>query len=146
VTRTDSPPVGAEPPSPSAHDSLSILANLFEKIDLTPAYKVRALEGFQDNDALSKVPVDERLSQALGVLMAMVVDSGHPVGSLDKSLLDFHIDALDRRVNQCLDTVMHSTQFQTIESAWRGLKFLVDGTDIRKNVKIEVLDCSKEAL
>ena len=146
MTRTDSPPVGAEPPSPSAHDSLSILANLFEKIDLTPAYKVRALEGFQDNDALSKVPVDERLSQALGVLMAMVVDSGRPVGSLDKSLLDFHIDALDRRVNQCLDTVMHSTQFQTIESAWRGLKFLVDGTDIRKNVKIEVLDCSKEAL
>ena len=31
-------------------------------------------------------------------------------------------------------------------SAWRGLKFLVDRTDFRHNVKIEILDVSKEDL
>ncbi|WP_062088826.1 type VI secretion system contractile sheath large subunit [Caballeronia udeis] len=133
-------------PSPSAQYDRSVLGNLFEKIDLIPVYEVRSLEGFQDNDALSTAPVAERLTRALGVLMATLTNSGCPIGSLDKSLLDFHIDALDQHVNQCLDTVMHSTQFQTIESAWRGLKFLVDRTDFRKNVKIEVLDCSKETL
>jgi len=109
-------------------------------------YEVRPLERFQDNNALAAAPVDERLSRALGVLLKVLAESGRPVGSLDKSLLDFHIDLLDRRVNKCLDAVMHSMQFQTVESAWRGLKFLVDRTDFRKNVKIEVLDCSKETL
>jgi len=146
VTRTDNSQVDAALPSSSAQYDRSVLANLFEKIELTPVSKVRPLEGFQDNDALFRSPVDERLMRALGVLFEVLAESGRPVGSLDKSLLDFHIDALDRRVNRCLDTVMHSTQFQTIESAWRGLKFLVDHTDFRKNVKIEVLDCSKETL
>jgi type VI secretion system protein ImpC len=143
---TDNSQVDAALPSSSAQYDRSVLAKLFEMIDLTPVSKVRPLEGFQDNDALFRSPVDERLMRALGVLFEVLAESGRPVGSFDKSLLDFHIDALDRRVNRCLDTVMHSTQFQTIESAWRGLKFLVDHTDFRKNVKIEVLDCSKETL
>ncbi len=146
MTHTESLQAGAVPPSRVAHGKLSVLANLFDKLDLTPVHEVRELEGFRNNDALSAAPVDERLSRALGVLMAVLADSDRPVGNLDKSLLDFHIDALDRRVNQCLDAVLHSTQFQAIESVWRGLKFLVDRTDFRKNVKIEVLDCSKETL
>ena len=41
---------------------------------------------------------------------------------------------------------MHHDTFQAIESAWRGLKFLVDRTDFRKNVKIEIMDVSKDNL
>jgi type VI secretion system protein ImpC len=147
VTCPDSAPADTTvvPPS-TTHDNRSVLANLFEKIDLISAYEAQPLEGFEDRDSLSAAPIDERLSRALGVLMEMLADSDRPVGSVDKSLLDFHIDVLDRRVNKCLDVVMHSTQFQTIESSWRGLKFLVDQTDPRKNVKIEVLDCAKETL
>jgi len=95
---------------------------------------------------LETTAVDARLLHALDALLEVLEDSGRSVDRLDKSLLDFHIDALDRQVNKHLDDVLHSAQFQAVESAWRGLKYLVDRTDFRENVRIEVLDCSKEAL
>ncbi|MGZ3478256.1 MAG: type VI secretion system contractile sheath large subunit, partial [Polyangiales bacterium] len=36
--------------------------------------------------------------------------------------------------------------FQKLESAWRGLKFAIDRTDFRENIRIEVLNASKEDL
>jgi type VI secretion system protein ImpC len=33
-----------------------------------------------------------------------------------------------------------------MESAWRGLKFLIDRTDFKKNVKIDIVDVSKEEI
>ncbi|HIA7652054.1 TPA: type VI secretion system contractile sheath large subunit, partial [Escherichia coli] len=37
-------------------------------------------------------------------------------------------------------------EFQKVESLWRGVKSLVDKTDFRRNVKIELLDLSKDDL
>jgi len=42
--------------------------------------------------------------------------------------------------------VLHNPTFQKMEAAWRSLKFLVDRSDFRKNVKIDILDASKEEL
>src|ERR671921_857188 len=33
---------------------------------------------------------------------------------------------------------------QILESAWRGLKYLVDKCDFRENIRVEVLNCSKQ--
>ena len=65
---------------------------------------------------------------------------------LDKSLLDFHIDDLDQKISKQLDAVMHHPEFQKVESLWRGTWFVVQRTDFRKNVRIELLDISKEHL
>ncbi|HHS0450259.1 TPA: type VI secretion system contractile sheath large subunit, partial [Escherichia coli] len=40
----------------------------------------------------------------------------------------------------------HHPEFQKVESLWRGVKSLVDKTDFRRNVKIELLDLSKDDL
>jgi type VI secretion system protein ImpC len=45
-----------------------------------------------------------------------------------------------------LDAILHHPDFQQLEAAWRGLKFLVDRTDFRENIKIELLNISKEDL
>ncbi|HFP1024732.1 TPA: type VI secretion system contractile sheath large subunit, partial [Escherichia coli] len=45
-----------------------------------------------------------------------------------------------------LDAVLHHPEFQKVESLWRGVKSLVDKTDFRRNVKIELLDLSKDDL
>lgn len=119
---------------------------LFDKINLKPVERVRPLEAFQDRDTLSEAPADERLSQAVAVFLKMVGEANRKVDKLDKSLLDFHIDRIDRQISRQLDAVMHAPAFQEIEAHWRGLKFLVDRTDFRKNVRIEVLDVSKSAL
>ncbi|EIQ0794531.1 type VI secretion system contractile sheath large subunit, partial [Escherichia coli] len=42
--------------------------------------------------------------------------------------------------------VLHHPEFQKVESLWRGVKSLVDKTDFRRNVKIELLDLSKDDL
>ncbi len=41
---------------------------------------------------------------------------------------------------------MHHPEFQKVESLWRGTWFVVQRTDFRKNVRIELLDISKEHL
>jgi type VI secretion system protein ImpC len=150
MARNESQQVGAATAAPITatleHEDRSVYATLFEKINLKPVENARPLEAFQDNDALAEAPTGERLSRAVSVFLKMVGESSRPVDRLDKSLLDFHIDTLDQKISRQLDAVMHSERFQQIESAWRGLKFLVDRTDFRKNVRIEVLDCSKEAL
>ncbi|MBR8233191.1 type VI secretion system contractile sheath large subunit [Burkholderia sp. AU42008] len=61
-------------------------------------------------------------------------------------VLDWCLANLDEQLGRQLDAVLHHPAFQALESTWRGLKFLVDRTDFRQNVRIEVLDVSKEAL
>ncbi|QRX84727.1 type VI secretion system contractile sheath large subunit [Glaciimonas sp. PAMC28666] len=130
----------------SAQTERSVYESLCDKINLKPIDKARPLEAFQDNDILSESPADERMARAVGVFLNMVADASKKVDRLDKTLLDFHIGTLDRQISRQLDAVMHAPEFQQIESAWRGLRFLVDRTDFRKNIKIEVLDVSKDAL
>ncbi|WP_232439017.1 type VI secretion system contractile sheath domain-containing protein, partial [Burkholderia ubonensis] len=65
---------------------------------------------------------------------------------MDPDLLDWCLADLDEQLGRQLDAILHHPAFQALESTWRGLQFLVDRTDFRQNVKIEVLDVSKEAL
>lgn len=65
---------------------------------------------------------------------------------IHRAWLDFEISRMDWRFRTQLDAILHSPHFQAIEAAWRGLAFLVDHTDFRQNVCIELLDVSKEAL
>ena len=53
---------------------------------------------------------------------------------------------LDEKISHQVDEILHNDKFQEMESAWRGLKLLIDRTDFRENIKIEVLNVSKEEL
>jgi type VI secretion system protein ImpC len=65
---------------------------------------------------------------------------------LDALRIDHDLATLDRMLGSQIDAILHHPTFQTLESGWRGLQFLVDRTDFRQEVKIEVLDVSKETL
>jgi type VI secretion system protein ImpC len=65
---------------------------------------------------------------------------------VDPLRLDHDLATIDRLLGSQIDTILHHPAFQTLESAWRGLQFLVDRTEFRRNVLIEVLDVSKETL
>ncbi|QCP59987.1 type VI secretion system contractile sheath large subunit [Pantoea sp. SO10] len=123
-----------------------IYASLFEKINLNPVSELSDLNVWQDNQAMSDATADERVTAAMQVFLTRLKISGAKVEKLDKNLLDHHIAELDRQISRQLDAVMHHDEFQKVESAWRGLKSLVDKTDFRQNVKIEVLDVSKDDL
>ncbi|TFT43440.1 type VI secretion system contractile sheath large subunit, partial [Proteus mirabilis] len=112
-----------------------VYASLFEKINLTPISEMSDINVFQDNSALADTTADERVTAAVQVFLDRLKSSGQKVERLDRNLLDHHIADLDKQISQQLDEVMHHSDFQKIESAWRGLKFLVDRTDFRQNVR-----------
>lgn len=123
-----------------------VYASLFEKINLTPASSLGDINTFLDDAALADASAGERLTAAMQVFMECIRRSGQQVEKLDKTLIDHHIAELDFQISRQLDAVMHHTEFQKVESLWRGLKQLVDNTDYRQNVKTEILDVSKDAL
>src|SRR5471030_1788528 len=127
-------------------DAGSVYASLFEKINLTPVSSLGDVNVFQDNQAMSDVTTDERVTAAVQVFLERLKQSGQKVERLDKTLLDGHIAMLDEQISRQLDMVMHHPDFQRVESGWRGLKFLIDRTDFRQTVKIELLDVSKDDL
>ncbi len=56
------------------------------------------------------------------------------------------IAEIDRKLSSQLDAILHAPTFQKLESAWTGLKFVVDRTNFRENIKIELLNVSKDEL
>lgn len=123
-----------------------VYASLFEKINLNPVSELSALDIWQDAQAMSDATADERLTAGMQVFLECLTKSGSKVEKLDKNLIDHHIAELDYQISRQLDAVMHSEEFQAVESLWRGVKSLVDKTDFRQNVKVELLDMSKEEL
>ncbi|BEC48902.1 hypothetical protein VEE53_44000 [Escherichia coli] len=123
-----------------------VYASLFEKINLNPVSELSALDIWQDAQAMSDATADERLTAGIQVFLECLTKSGSKVEKLDKNLIDHHIAELDYQISRQLDAVMHSEEFQAVESLWRGVKSLVDKTDFRQNVKVELLDMSKEDL
>ncbi|WP_330213629.1 type VI secretion system contractile sheath large subunit [Pseudomonas sp. Z18(2022)] len=119
---------------------------LFAKINLSPVAELSGIDVFQNSEALSEVSADERVTAAVSVFLELLKQSSHKVERLDKVLLDEHIASLDAQISRQLDTVMHHPDFQRVESTWRGVKSLIDQTDFRQNVRIELLDISKDHL
>ncbi|MGR4972194.1 type VI secretion system contractile sheath large subunit [Pseudomonas sp. LARHCG127] len=70
-------------------------------------------------------------------------NSGEPV---KKAMVDRMIAEIDAKLSRQVDEILHHPQFQALESAWRGLQLLVDRTDFRENIKIEILNVSKDDL
>src|SRR5690625_2734734 len=65
---------------------------------------------------------------------------------VDKRLVDQMIDDLDRRLGQQMDEILHHENFQRLESGWRGLQFLVDRTEFGENIRVQIINASKEDL
>ena len=72
--------------------------------------------------ALSKVPKPD--SEAIASIQAMIAE-------------------LDLRMSEQLNKVLHHPDFQKLESAWRGLHYLVNNTETDEMLKIRVFNISK---
>ena len=79
-------------------------------------------------------------------LVAELLSPKNASEKVDRNFVDAMIAELDKKISKQIDQVLHTNEFQKVESAWRGLKFVVDRTDFRENIKVEVLNCSKDDL
>lgn len=65
---------------------------------------------------------------------------------VDKNLVDVMIAEIDQRLSAQINEILHHPDFQKLESAWRSLKYLIDKVDFRENIKVEMLNVSKDDL
>ena len=56
------------------------------------------------------------------------------------------IAALDKKLSEQINLILHSTEFQSVEGAWRGLHHLVNNTETDETLKIRVMNISKNDL
>jgi type VI secretion system protein ImpC len=80
------------------------------------------------------------------VLLSELLVPGKESTKVSKTLVDHMIAAIDQKLSAQVDEILHHEEVQKLESAWRCLKFLVDRTDFRENIKVEILNVSKADL
>ena len=72
--------------------------------------------------------------------------SSETYNRIDKAVVDVMIAEIDQRLSSQINEILHNDEFQKLESSWRSLKYMVDNVDFRENVRIEMLNCSKQDL
>jgi type VI secretion system protein ImpC len=94
-------------------------------------------------------PTDEAYAmtkKGLEAFIAKMVEPGRVVEKVTRANVDEMIAEIDKKLGLQLDAILHHRDFQKIESTWRSLKFLVDKTDFRENIKMEIFNVKKEDL
>jgi type VI secretion system protein ImpC len=94
-------------------------------------------------------PTDEGYDvtrKGIQALMKELLSPKHQNEKVDKAFADALIAEIDEKITKQVDVILHHSEFQKLESAWRGLKFLIDHTDFRENIKVELLNVSKQDL
>ncbi|WP_394777791.1 type VI secretion system contractile sheath large subunit [Undibacterium sp.] len=56
------------------------------------------------------------------------------------------IAQLDKKLSEQVNLILHHAEFQQVESAWRGLHYLVNNTETDESLKIRVMNISKGEL
>ncbi|MBL1275613.1 MAG: type VI secretion system contractile sheath large subunit [Ectothiorhodospiraceae bacterium] len=94
-------------------------------------------------------PADEGYDVAKKGVEAFISDLllPHREGEkVEQKLVDKFISEIDSKISSQIDEVLHHKEFQALESSWRSLKMLVDQTDFRENIKIELVSATKEEM
>ncbi|WP_439412902.1 type VI secretion system contractile sheath large subunit [Enterobacter ludwigii] len=127
--------------------SAGVYASLLKKINLAPVDRLSDISAWRDEADMAEAGASQRVTAALGVFLEQLRQSGtQKVDKLDKALLDQMIGELDRQLSQDLDKILHHPEFQKVESLWRGVAHLISRADFRKNIRVELLDLSKDDL
>jgi type VI secretion system protein ImpC len=94
-------------------------------------------------------PSDEGFSLAregMRELIAMLATPERKGERVQQKIVDEMISEIDQKMSKQLDQILHNPAYQQMESSWRGLKLVVDRTDFRENIKIELVNVSKDDL
>jgi type VI secretion system protein ImpC len=75
------------------------------------------------------------------VLLNTAIISDDPIGTIKAMIAE-----IDRQLSAQVNLILHHERFQQVESAWRGLHYLVSRTETGEMLKIRVMDVSKRDL
>ena len=86
------------------------------------------------------------VEQAVQTLAQQALSQTGLIGTDAVKSIEAIIAALDRKLTEQVNLILHHEDFQKLEGAWRGLHYLVNNTETDEMLKIRVLNISKNDL
>jgi len=121
-----------------------------QAVEQAPGEQSTEAAGLLDEivEASKLKPTDEGFNLTKAGLQAFLKElvSDRAGAKISGALVDDMISDLDQKLSAQVNAVMHNEEFQKLESSWRSLKFLVDRTDFRQNIKLQFINVSKDDL
>ncbi len=86
------------------------------------------------------------VEQAVKTLAAQALASTQLISNDTVASIEAIIAAIDKKLSEQINLIIHHPDFQKLESAWRGLHYLVNNTETDEQLKIRVMNISKADL
>ena len=86
------------------------------------------------------------VEQAVQTLAQQALSQTNLIGSDVVMSIEAMIAELDKKLSKQVNLILHHADFQQLESAWRGLHYLVNNTETDEMLKIRVMNISKNDL
>jgi type VI secretion system protein ImpC len=86
----------------------------------------------------------EEVESAVRTLAEQVLSKTDLISEDLTETINAYIGELDRKISEQMNLIMHHADFQKLESAWRGLHYLVNNTETDQQLKLRVLNISKK--
>ena len=88
----------------------------------------------------------EEISAAVETLAEFVLKDSSIISEDAVESIQAMISAIDQKLTDQVNQIMHHEDFQQLESAWRGLSYMVNNTETDESLKIKVMCISKKDL
>jgi type VI secretion system protein ImpC len=88
----------------------------------------------------------EEVETAVRTLAAQVLEDQDLIADDAINSINAIVAEIDRKLAEQVNLIIHHPEFQALESAWRGLHYLVNNTETDEMLKIKVLNISKKDL
>ncbi len=88
----------------------------------------------------------EEISSAVETLAEYVLKDTAVVSEDAVASIESLIAQIDQKLTEQVNKIMHHEDFQQLESAWRGLSYMVNNTETDESLKIKVMSISKTEL
>lgn len=100
-----------------------------------------------DESAISESPApDTRSARAMDALLQAITGAPARKPVPEPSAASMLVQELDEKIEEQVNAILCHAAVRKLESAWRGLKFLVDRINFRARIQLEVLAAEKKDL
>ena len=86
------------------------------------------------------------VKSAVNTLVQQALQNASLISNDSIKTIEGMIAELDKKLSEQMNAIIHHEDFENLESAWRGLSYLVNNTQTSETLKLRVLNVSKKDL
>lgn len=118
-----------------------------EKQNATSTMEVSDFEQLLNKEFKPKSDeADSAVKGAVKTLVQQALQNASLISDNSIKTIEGMIAELDKKLSAQVNEIIHNPDFENMESAWRGLSYLVNNTQTSETLKVRVLNISKKDL